>query len=100
MSISTQALVAASMTGFAVAFLGCVVGLFAEQYRDNLAQHLGMIGVGAASALKIEQIYMRGSASPETALLAVGLALFGLGVAFKVWEHRPRRRKRRTFLGN
>ena len=55
------------------------------------------------SALKITQINDRGFVTPETALLAVGIALFAFGVAVKVWQHkhddqRYRPRKKQAHL--
>lgn len=69
------------------ALIACVVGLFYSHYRENWLQHAGMIAVGLASALKIEQTITRGFASAETALLAGGIACFAGGVAWKVWSH-------------
>lgn len=78
---------------FTVAVLGCLVGLFYARYQDNWLQHIGLICAGLASALKIQQIHHRGFVTPETALLAVGVACFALGVAFKVWEYQRRERR-------
>lgn len=76
--------VALSVFGFSVAAIACAFGLFSANYRDNWFQHLGMVMVGISSALKVHQTVSRGFASAETALLAIGLALFALGVAWKV----------------
>lgn len=73
-----------SAAGFSVAAFACLFGLFSSHYRENWFQHLGMVMVGLASALKVHQTITRGFASAETALLALGVALFALGVAWKV----------------
>lgn len=76
--------VALSAFGFSVAALACAFGLFSANYRENWFQHIGMLMVGIASALKVHQTITRGFASAETALLALGIAMFCLGVAWKV----------------
>lgn len=92
-------LVPLTIFAFALALAFCVAGLFYSGYLENWPQSLGMVAVGIASALKMEQIRLRGFVSGETTLLAIGIALFAAGVAFKVWQHahcqQPRPRKRR-----
>ncbi len=78
----------ASIVAFGVAFFACVAGIFYSEYRENWLQHFGMILVGIASAFKMFQLWHRHYTSPETAILAIGLALFATGVAWKVWQHR------------
>lgn len=80
-------LVPLTLVAFSCALMACCAGLFYSGYKENLAQTLGLIAVGIASALKIEQIRMRGFVSGETALLAIGIACFAIGVAWKVWQH-------------
>jgi hypothetical protein len=46
-----------------------------------------MFFVGIASAMKMFQLFERRYTSPETALLAFGVALFAAGVAWKVFQH-------------
>ena len=99
-------LVPFSMLAFFAALVACIVGLFYSGYKDNWFQTIGMVAVGFASALKIQQIYHRGFATPETALLGFGIAMFAAGVAWKVWQnnrtaikprkpyHGPERRRR------
>jgi hypothetical protein len=82
-----------TMVAFAFALLACAVGLFYSEYRENWPQHIGMFAVGIASALKIQQIYHRGYVTPETALLAAGVACFAAGVAWKVWQQQRNRFK-------
>jgi ABC-type Mn2+/Zn2+ transport system permease subunit len=67
--------------------LACVAGLFHARYRDNWPQTIGMFAVAVSCALKLEQVRLRGFVSGETALLAVGIALFAAGVVWKVWQH-------------
>jgi hypothetical protein len=76
--------VALSAFGFSVAALACAFGLFSANYRENWFQHIGMLMVGVASALKVHQTIERGFASAETAVLSLGIAIFCLGVAWKV----------------
>lgn len=73
---------------FAVSMFACAAGLFSSEYRENWPQHVGMVCVAIASAMKMFQLFERGRVSPETALLALGVALFASGVAIKVWQHR------------
>jgi hypothetical protein len=77
----------AAVTCFFVALVACTAGLFSSSFRDNWLQHFGMFAVGLASALKMFQIWERHYASPETTLLAFGVALFSAGVAWKVFLH-------------
>jgi hypothetical protein len=67
--------------------LACLAGLFHSRYRDNWPQTIGLVLVALSSALKLEQVRLRGYVSGETALLAIGIALFAAGVAWKVWQH-------------
>lgn len=78
----------ASIIAFGAAFFACLAGLLYNKYEENWLQHAGMFMVGVASALKIFQIWERRFTSPETAMLAIGIALFASGVAWKVWQHR------------
>jgi uncharacterized membrane protein AbrB (regulator of aidB expression) len=72
---------------FFVALVACTAGLFSSSFRDNWLQHFGMFFVGIASAMKMFQLFERHRTSPETALLAFGVALFAVGVAWKVFLH-------------
>lgn len=72
---------------FFVAFLACTAGLFSNKFLENWLQHIGMILVGIASAMKMLQLFERHYTSPETAMLALGVALFSVGVVWKVWWH-------------
>jgi hypothetical protein len=72
---------------FFVTLVACTAGLFSASFRENWLQHFGMFFLGIASALKMFQLWERHYASPETALLAFGVALFAAGVAWKVWQH-------------
>lgn len=68
----------------------CAAGCFLEVYEDNTAQRLGMAGVGLGAAVKAFDL---ASGSPVQAIdpfVWIGLALFALGTAVKVWHHRPR----------
>lgn len=84
---------------FAHAFIiiACVTGLFYSHFKDNWAQTLGMFIVALTAALKIEQIRIRGFVSAETTLLAVGVAMFAAGVAWKVWRHQKEDELRRRY---
>jgi hypothetical protein len=76
-----------AICSFFIALVACTAGLFSSSFRDNWLQHVGMFAVGLASALKMFQLWERHYTSPETALLAFGLALFSVGVAWKVFLH-------------
>jgi hypothetical protein len=80
-----------AITCFGVAFFSSAAGLFYNEYRENWLQHIGMICVAIASAMKMLQLFERRYTSPETALLAFGVALFALGVAWKVWQNQRNR---------
>lgn len=91
-----------SILAFFAALVACLAGLFYSRYKENWLQHIGMLAVGLASALKMQQIWHRGYVSAETAMLAVGIAFFAAGVAWKVWMvqrarfgpyHGPERRR-------
>lgn len=90
---------------FGAAFFACAAGLFYVRYRENWLQHFGMVLVAIASAMKMFQLWERQYVTPETAMLAFGVALFAAGVAFKVWQFRKgwdgeerRRRERRQHV--
>ena len=81
-----------TLASLAMALLACLVGLKFNEFHENWLQHLGMMAIAVGSLLKFLQIYDRGRVTFETTLLAVGVALFACGFAYRVWQtkHIPR----------
>jgi hypothetical protein len=79
----------------------CVVGVFIPKtyYDDNLLQRIGMTGVFAFCWPRLMQILDRFELTSATMPVSaqvfghVGLMLFAVGTAYKVWKHRPNRKK-------
>lgn len=71
-----------SMVSLGVLVTLCAIGTFHAWYDDNLWQRVGMgcIVVGYGSSLIAGEEYQP--------LAHVGEALFAVGVAWKVWQHR------------
>lgn len=87
-----EMLVPITLVSLFVALIACLIGLKFDEFHENWFQHLGMAATALGSMLKILQIYGRGRVTFETALLAVGVALFAVGFAYRVWQtrHIPR----------
>ena len=71
-----------------VIFLLCILGIFSPRYHENWLQFTGMaiIAIGVFPLAKL--IHERGWVSPEATWILVGFAVFGVGMAVKVWRHR------------
>jgi hypothetical protein len=88
-----------SAASLGVTMLLCVLGVFIPKvyYDDNLAQRIGMAGVFIFCWPRLVQLLeareITGLVVPVPAQLAghVGLAMFAVGTAYKVWKHRPGR---------
>ena len=80
----------------------CLAALFHSAFEDNWLQHIGLIGVGVASALKLEQFHSRGFVSNESAMLCIALAMYALGTYWKArgWWRRDNPPRDRTHHHN
>jgi len=71
----------------------CVIGLFAETYRDNWLQFAGLWLVVLALGLRLAWLCERYRATGELQMswaliaLQVGLAIYAVGTACKVVQH-------------
>jgi drug/metabolite transporter (DMT)-like permease len=64
----------------------CAIGLFNRGFRENWAQHLGMLVILASCAMIAwHSITTTSHVSSRVALLLVGLAVYGCGTAYKAW---------------
>jgi hypothetical protein len=61
-------------------------GVFAKTYKDNLAQCVGLIGIGTWSAARAYQIWDYAFSTPQQFAMHLALALFAGGTVFKVWH--------------
>nr|WP_297388290.1 hypothetical protein [uncultured Roseateles sp.] len=84
----TVALVCLVLTAFL-----CVAGVFVQVYHDNILQRAGLSLLMLWTFSQMERIIERGWVWPEALFLYVGLALFGLGTAYKVVKHNRRARR-------
>lgn len=68
----------------------CVAGLFSPHYHDTWLQHVGLIGIGGSAAMLVDLVQQARYVPPAMALMAISMAVFGLGTAYKVWRFRCR----------
>lgn len=68
----------------------CMAGALHPMYDDNLLQRIGMGCVGLACASFAEHVYKVKGTPFACFLLSVGLLAFAVGIAIKVYQHRPR----------
>lgn len=73
----------------------CAAASLWHGYQDNTLQRIGLALLGCGAALRAYMVSVREQISAEEALVHVGVLVFGLGTALKVWSHRPRRRHRK-----
>lgn len=66
----------------------CVLGTFAQCFDDNLLQRLGMGFVGLSCALLAVRAIRNEHVDITTFAFVLGIALFALGMASKVWRFR------------
>jgi hypothetical protein len=74
-----------------------VAGVFSPSYRDNLLQRLGMAMASLSALALIDQMVAHANCQVSSAALPlfyVGILLWALGTAKKVWVHRPKPRHR------
>jgi hypothetical protein len=66
----------------------CIAALFSRYFLDNWLQHVGLIGIGTTSAMLAEMVVHAEYVPPQMALMAISLAVYALGTAYKVWRYR------------
>lgn len=88
-----------SIVCLAVVAAACVLGIYSRHYREDWAQYVGLVlvllwSVGRGSDLTMRWLDWMGGAlvprpdmSTQQLLGHVGLALFAIGTARKVWRH-------------
>lgn len=74
----------------------CSVGLWHQEFDDNLGQCFGMVAVILWAAAAIAQTYALHYMTPENGLLCVGLLSYGGGVAVRTYLYK-RKRPRHEF---
>lgn len=81
-------LVYIALASMLILFCLCLVGVFYEGYDDNWLQRFGLSMVGIVSVVNADHLFHTGYVHfPELAMY-VGVTLYGLGVAKKVWKFR------------
>lgn len=72
--------------------LAAVVGIFCRNYHENWLQFVGLVGVALWACARVSQLTdMMGTRLPaQGAMLHASLALYAMGTALKVWQHRPK----------
>lgn len=78
---STQIVVAALAATVILALT--LAGVFCERYQDNLTQRAGMATMGLAAMGVLLKLTMGGSLNNPLLLLAVGVAIYAVGTAYK-----------------
>lgn len=79
---------AATQLSLLVLFVLCLVGVFYEGYNDNWMQRVGMCMVGAISVISADHIYDGFHMTFPQAAFVIGVTIYALGVAYKVWKFR------------
>lgn len=70
-----------------VTTVACLAGLYSKVYKDNFAQTVGMALIGMGAAGWTYLIVTQQQDPPASAALPLGLLLFSVGTAVKVWSH-------------
>lgn len=73
-----------SLISLAMVALMCAVGALHPRFEDNTFQRIGMGCVCLSSVALFDHVSRYGGASPACTLMAVGLVMYGAGVAVKV----------------
>ena len=77
-----------ALVGAIAVFVLCGWALISKMFKDNWPQMLGLMLV-AVSCLSISwKAANLDRASTRDTLMVLGLLLYGLGTAYKVWKHR------------
>jgi hypothetical protein len=63
-------------------------GLFAQCYKKNWPQAIGMALVAVSSGMLIDLLLAVRYVPPPMVLFALGAACYSVGTAYKVWVHR------------
>ncbi|MBE7420676.1 MAG: hypothetical protein HS128_23515 [Ideonella sp.] len=76
----------------------CVAGLFSSHYHDNWLQFLGLWTIVLADTMRLAWLAERWQWRGELVMswpmivLHIGMLMFAVGTACKVWRHRRRLR--------
>jgi hypothetical protein len=74
-------------------------GVFSKHFHDNLGQCIGLSIVGIACYLRMPIKWEQPVTPPEILMAQIGLCIFGLGTAGKLWrrnrQHHDRRKRPR-----
>jgi hypothetical protein len=76
--------------GLMFCFIACLmlVGLFSPRFQDNVLQCFGMAVLTVWSMDQASQVFVTRHVSVMQGFVAVGLLLYGSGVATKVYHYR------------
>ena len=66
----------------------CVLGTVVRAFRDNLPQRIGMAFLFIGCWPRVQDMWLYRPESDGSWLGHLGLAMFALGTAWKVWKHR------------
>lgn len=80
----------------------CTWAIFTRHYDDSLLQRMGLSALAIASLLRIPHKLQYPDTAPEILVAQVGLCLYGVGTAIKLYRARPggmERRQRRGCRG-
>lgn len=77
-----------SVVALCIVMALCVLGTFGRWYSDNLAQRIGMAMLFIGCWPKVEELMFFRPENGGVWVAHVGLAVFAMGTAWKVWLHR------------
>lgn len=77
----------------------CTWAIFTRHYDDSLLQRMGLSALAIASLLRIPHKLQYPDTAPEILVAQVGLCLYGVGTAIKLYR-RSQRHERRTHRGH
>lgn len=68
----------------------CALGIICHYFRENWLQMLGMGCTLVAASMTAWHAWATQRTSSRVTLLLLGVALYAIGTAWKVWQHRAR----------
>jgi len=80
-----------SIASLIIVMVLCCVGTFSKHYSDNFGQRVGMALLFIGCWPKVEELWFFRPENGGVWVAHLGLCLFGVGTAYKVWRHRIRR---------
>lgn len=66
----------------------CAAALYGKDYKDNWPQHAGLWVIAVSCAAYAVHFWRTDDVAVREMLCLIGVALYGVGTAMKVWKYR------------